>query len=263
MLFSFLRSRRRRAIAERPFPSAWHDILRRSVKPWQWLDAAEAETCRCWLAVFLAEKRFEGCGGLTITDEVRLCIAGQAAIVTLGLGDEWFDSLKSLLVYPGDYLVPRTTPLAGGVELEWKEARVGETWSGGSMALSWPGVLDGGRLRDGPRSVVIHEFAHLVDALDGDIDGVPPLPVRDVAGWRERMSAARERFERALDEGRSTAFDDYAAESDVEFFAVASECFFQDPHRLARHDAELYALLQTAWRQDPKHRVPPRPSRDR
>ena len=168
-----------------------------------------------------------------------------------------------MLVYPGDYLVPRTTPLAGGGELEWKEARVGETWSGGSMALSWPGVLDGGRLRDGPRSVVLHEFAHLVDALDGDIDGVPPLPARERAAWCDGIAAAQERFEAALDEGRATAFDDYAAESEVEFFAVASECFFQDPHRLARHDAELYALLHTAWRQDPKRRVPTRPGRDR
>jgi len=263
MLFSFLRSRRRRAIAERPFPPVWNDILRRSVKPWQWLDAAEAEACRRWIAVFLAEKRFEGCGGLTITDEVRIAIAAQAAIAMLGLGDEWFDSLKSVLVYPGDYLVPRSTPLAGGGELEWKEARVGETWSGGSMALSWPGVTDGGRLRDGPRSVVIHEFAHLVDALDGDIDGVPPLSIRDGAAWLDGIAAAQERFEASLEEARTTAFDDYAAESDAEFFAVSSECFFQDPHRLARHDAELYALLQTAWRQDPKRRVPARPSRDR
>ena len=263
MLFSFLRSRRRRAIAERPFPPVWHDILRRGVKPWQWLDATEAEACRRWIAVFLAEKRFEGCGGFEITDEVRVCIAGQAAIVTLGLGDEWFGSLKSVLVYPGDYLVPRSTQLAGGGEIAWKEARVGETWSGGSMALSWPSVMDGGRLRDGPRSVVIHEFAHLVDALDGDIDGVPPLPDLDRAAWLDGITAAQERFEAALDEGRATAFDDYAAESDVEFFAVASECFFQDPHRLARHDAELYTLMRLAWRQDPKRRAPVRLARER
>ena len=263
MLFSFFRSRRRRAIAAEPFPAAWHDVLRRSVKPWQWLDPAEAEAGRRWIAVFLAEKRFEGCGGLAISDEVRLCIAGQAAIIALGLEGEWFDSLKSVLVYPGDYLVPRSTPLAGGGELAWREARVGETWAGGSMALSWPGVMDGGRLRDGPRSVVIHEFAHLLDALDGDIDGVPPLPPAARAAWLDGIDAARARFEAALDEGRVTAFDDYAAESDVEFFAVASECFFQDPHRLARHDAALYALLQTAWRQDPKRRVPVRPGRDR
>jgi Mlc titration factor MtfA (ptsG expression regulator) len=131
------------------------------------------------------------------------------------------------------------------------------------MVLSWPGVMDGGRLRDGARSVVIHECAHLMDALDGDIDGIPPLPAKDRRNWIDGMAASRTRFEEALDDGRSTAFDDYAAESDAEFFAVASECFFQDPHRLARHDRELYGLLMAVWRQDPKHRVPINPARGR
>jgi len=263
MLLSWMRSRRRRAIAEQPFPGAWRDILRRCVKQTQWLADAEAERLRRWVAVFVAEKRFEGCRGLEITDEVRVAIAGQAALVALGFDGEWFDGLKSVLVYPGDYLVPRSTPLDGGGELTWQEARLGETWSGGSMVLSWPGVLDGGRLRDGPRSVVIHECAHLVDLLDGDIDGVPPLPAAQRGTWVAGMAACRERFEDALDDGRSTAFDEYAAESDTEFFAVASECFFQDPHRLVRHDRELYELLQAAWRQDPKTRVPVSPGRVR
>ena len=260
MLLSWIRARRRRTIAERPFPAAWREILRRGVKQAAWLGEAEAERYHRWIAVFVAEKRFEGCRGLEITDEIRVTIAGQAAVTALGFGDEWFDSLKSVLVYPGDYLVPRTTPLDGGGELEWREARVGETWSGGSMVLSWPGVVDGGRLRDGPRSVVIHECAHLVDSLDGDIDGVPPLPADARPGWIEGITASRARFEEALDDGRSTAFDEYAAESDAEFFAVASECFFQDPHRLLRHDRELYDLLRAAWRQDPRARVPSRPT---
>ncbi len=261
MLLSWMRGRRRRAIAEQAFPNAWHDILRRGVKQSQWLDEAGSDRLRRWVAVFVAEKRFEGCGGLEITDEHRVTIAGQAALVTLGFEGQWFDSLKSVLVYPGDYVVPRSTPLDGGGELEWREARVGETWSGGSMVLSWPSVLDGGRLRDGPRSVVIHECAHLVDALDGDINGIPPLPAADRGTWVAGMEACRSRFEESLDDGRSTAFDDYAAESDAEFFAVASECFFQDPHRLVRHDRTLYDLLGAVWRQDPKSRVPLSPGR--
>ncbi len=263
MFFSFGRRRRRRAIAEKPFPASWDETLRRGVLQVGWLNGEERETTRRWIAVFLAEKRFEGCGGFVVTDEVRLGIAGQAAIVTLGLGLEWFDSLRSVLVYPGDYLVPRTTPLDGGGELAWHEARIGETWTGGSMALSWTGVVAGARLRDGPRSVVMHECAHLFDALDGDIDGIPPLVGVDRGRWLDGMAGARARFEMALDDGRSTAFDDYAAESQAEFFAVASECFFQDPHRLARHDADLYDLLKTAWRQDPKRRVPVNPTRGR
>ncbi|MFM8985184.1 MAG: zinc-dependent peptidase [Planctomycetia bacterium] len=264
MLFSWLRTRRRHALAARPFPPAWDAILARLVKQVQWLAPAERQRLERWIVVFLAEKRFEGCGGLEITDEIRVAIAAQAGIVTLGFAAEHFDRLQSVLVYPGDYLVPRSTPLEGGGELEWQEARVGEAWGGGSLVLSWPGVVAGGRLRDGPRSVVIHECAHLFDLLDGEIDGVPPLPSAAARrAWVAACDACRSRFDEAIDEGRVTAFDDYAAESAAEFFAVASECFFQDPHRLARHDRQLYRLLQEAWRQDPQARVPTRPTHDR
>jgi Mlc titration factor MtfA (ptsG expression regulator) len=264
MLFSWLRARRRRALGDRPFPPAWDDVLGRLAKQVPWLAPAEQSRLRRWIQVFVAEKRFEGCRGLEITDEVRVAIAAQAGLVTLGFEAEHFDAVQSVLVYPGGYLVPRSTPLAGGGELEWKEARVGETWSGGSLVLSWPEVVAGGRLRDGARSVVIHECAHLVDLLDGEIDGIPPLPSRAARReWSAAFADCRARFEEARDDGRATAFDDYAAESAAEFFAVASECFFQDPHRLARHDRQLYGLLQEAWRQDPKARVPSRPARGR
>lgn len=263
MLFSWLQARRRRAIAERPFPPAWERILDRGVRQCRWLDARGREQLHRWIAVFLAEKRFEGCGGLEIDDEIRLTIAGQAGVALLGFPAEWFAGLRSVLVYPHDYLVPRSTPLAGGGELAWQEARVGETWEGGSMVLAWPEVVAGGRMRDGARSVVIHECAHLFDLLDGEIDGVPPLPASTRRDWLDAWTRRRADFERLLDEGRATAFDDYAAESPAEFFAVASECFLQDPHALVRHDRVLYELLATAWRQDPAARVPKHPARDR
>lgn len=259
-MLSWLRNRRRRAIREQPFPPAWDDLVRRNVRQVQWLDEHERQGLRDWIAVFLAEKAFEGCGGMQITDEVRLAIAAQAGLVVLGFPDEYFDRLRSVLVYPGDYLVPRRTPLDGGGELEWQEVRLGETWSGGSVVLSWPRVVDGGRLRDGGRNVVIHEFAHLVDMFDGEIDGVPPLD-GDRREWVAEMQGCRERFERALEAGRFVALDDYATEGPAEFFAVATECFFQDPHRLARGDGRLYDLLRIAWRQDPKARLPIRPDR--
>jgi Mlc titration factor MtfA (ptsG expression regulator) len=262
MLFAWLKNRRRREVLERPFPAAWTEILRRGVRQMDWLDEDERERLRGWIAVFLAEKRFEGCRGFAITDEVRLLVAAQAGLVALGFEGEWFDRLRSVLVYPGDYLVPRVTPLAGGGELEWQEARLGETWGGGSMVLSWTGVRDGARMRDGPRSVVIHESAHLIDLGSGEIDGVPPLGSAAAAGaWRKRIIACQDRFDELLDEGRNLPFDDYAAESPAEFFAVASECFFQDPHRLARYDGGLYDLLVEAYRQNPKSRVPLRAGR--
>lgn len=257
MLLSWLRSRRRRAVAERPFPPAWSDILRRTVRQLSWLSDEDRGRLQAWVAIFLAEKRFEGCAGMVITDEVRLTIAGQAALTALGFDDLFYASLRSILVYPGDYVVPKSVPIGGGGSLEWHEPRFGETWAGGSMVLSWPRAVEGGRMRDGPRSVVIHECAHLVDALDGEIDGVPPTSGSRQA-WIDDVRRCREAFEAALDAGRATAFDEYAAESDAEFFAVASECFFQDPHRLARLDPLLYGRLTEAWRQDPRERVPRR-----
>jgi Mlc titration factor MtfA (ptsG expression regulator) len=256
-MFSWLRSRRRRAIIEQPFPSAWEEILRRTVRQAAWLGDDEVTRLRGWIAVFLAEKRFEGCQGFEITDEVRVVIAAQAGLVLLGLPGQWLDSLRSVLVYPSEYLVPQVTPLAGGGEIAWEEARIGETWSGGSMVLSWSGARDGARMRDGARSVVIHEVAHLIDLLDGDIDGVPPL-VSTAARrrWEAAIATCREQFDLLLDEGRNLPLDDYAAESAVEFFAVASECFFQDPHRLVRYDRVIYDLLAEAYRQDPLARVP-------
>ncbi len=261
-MISWLRARRRRAIVERPFPRAWEDTLRRSVGQMAWLGDEEASRLRQWIAVFVAEKRFEGCQGFAITDDVRVMIAAQAGLVVLGLPGQWFDGLRSVLVYPGNYVVPQVTPLGGGGEIAWEEARVGETWNGGSMVLAWSGVQRGARMRDGARSVVIHEIAHLVDLLDGTIDGVPPVGTGAVRRrWEAAMQACRERYDLLVDEGRNLPFDDYAAESPVEFFAVASECFFQDPHRLARYDQLLYDLLAEAYRQDPRSRVPARKPR--
>jgi len=263
MLLAWLKARRRRWVREQPFPPAWRDVLRRSVRQVEGLADDEWRRLEAWIAVFLAEKRFEGCSGLEITDEVRLAVAGQAAVAALGLDDEHFDRLRSILVHPADFRVPTSAAIGGDVTLEWLEPRLGETWTGGSMSLSWPDVVAGGRLRDGPRSVVIHEFAHQVDGLDGAIDGLPPLPAARRRAWAVAIADSRERFAEALDDGRATPFDDYADESPAEFFAVASECFFQDPHRLARFDPVLYDLLMEAWRQDPRARVGLRGSRRR
>lgn len=256
-MFHWMRSRRRRTVRDRPFPPVWDALLARSMRQYAWLDDAERQRLKAFVAVWLDEKRFEGCRGMTVTDEVRVSIAGQAGLVALGLDGEHFDHLKSVLVYPDDYAAEKTVPIGGGGELVTREERLGETWSGGSIVFSWPRVVQGGRMRDGPRSVVIHECAHAFDLLDGEIDGVPPVgPPRARRQWASSLEACHERFLDALDEGRPTLLDDYAAEGLSEFFAVASEAFFQEPHRTARFDPELYDLLARAWRQDPRRRVP-------
>ena len=256
-MLHWLRGRRRRALRDRTFPPVWDDLLARSMRQYAWLDEAERGRLKEFVAIWLEEKRFEGCRGMRITDEVRVSIAGQAGLATLGLEGEYFDHLKSVLVYPTDYAAEKSVPLGGGGEIVTREERLGETWSGGSIVFSWPRVVQGGRMRDGPRSVVIHECAHAFDLLDGEIDGVPPIgSPRARQRWAMSLAGCFERFLDALDEGRPTLLDDYAAEGLSEFFAVSSEAFFQEPHRLWRSDEELCVLLAEAWRQDPRRRVP-------
>ncbi|MEO1991274.1 MAG: M90 family metallopeptidase [Pirellulales bacterium] len=254
-MFAWLRQRRRRALREQPFPSTWDEFIRRNVQQVQWLDETERQYLREWIAVFIAEKYFEGCGGLEVTDEIRVTIAAQAGLIVLGFHNEYFESLRSIIVYPSDYVASRAIPLRGGGELAWQEVRLGETWSGGSVVLAWSRVLEGGRQQHGRRNVVLHEFAHLVDLFDGVIDGVPLLE-GDRKRWEMAFSRCRNTFENSLENNEPTILDAYAAEGASEFFAVATECFFQDPHRLASHDDELYELLRLAWRQDPKSRSP-------
>lgn len=227
------------------------------MRQYAWLDDAEREKIRGFVAVWLDEKRFEGCRGMQVTDEVRVAIAGQAGLVVLGFEEEYFDRLRSVLVYPGDYAAEKSVAIGGGGEIVFREERLGETWSGGSIVFSWPRVLQGGRMRDGPRNVVIHECAHVFDMLDGEVDGVPPVGRgRALENWAASIEACFDRFNEALDEGRPVPFDDYASESLSEFFAVSSEAFFQQPHGLVRFDGELYERLKEAWRQDPVRRVP-------
>ena len=130
MLFSWWRSRRRKGIRAKPFPSEWDDLLRRLCRQAGWLSATEQRTLQEWIAVFVAEKRFEGCGGLQISDEVKVAIAAQAGLMTLGwnAGSFYFDSLQTLLVYPGDYVGRKATPLEGAAN-----------WSGRSRGWERPG----------------------------------------------------------------------------------------------------------------------------
>lgn len=258
----------------KPFKASWDESLRSSIRQWAWLSNEDQSAVRRFVTHWLAHKRFEGCGGMKVTEEVALSIAGQAAIAAIGLEGEFFDRIRSVLVYPGDYKAPRSTPLDGGSELLFREHRLGELSTDGCVVFSWRRVVEGGRMRDGPRSVVVHELAHAFDLLDGAVDGIPPLPgTIDARCWRERFGASYESFldrfpstrrqvqgmtedvKKRSRRSRMTLLDDYARESEAEYFAVASEAFFQDPVRLARSDEQLYELLQQAWRQDPIRRV--------
>jgi Mlc titration factor MtfA (ptsG expression regulator) len=201
--------------------------------------------------VLLEEKHFEGAGGLELTDEVRVTIAAHAALLLLRSGPDeadYFPGLVTVLVYPGAYRAP-TAEHRDGIVSEGDEARLGESWHRGVVVLAWDAARAGARdARDG-QNVILHEFAHQLDTADGAADGVPPLDGRSqYAAWARALAPE---YARLRANPRSSVLDGYGAESPAEFFAVATEAFFEKPRQTrARHPA-LYAELRDFYRLDP------------
>jgi len=247
-MFGWFRNRRRRKLLAAPFPPEWSAVLEANM--WQYARLPEPERARLRdrLRVFVDEKNFEGCGGLELTDEVRVTVAAYASLLILELDPESYDHVVSILVYPDDYVARQTARTKEGFEREELSHRMGEAWSMGTVILSWADLL---RRRRGS-NVALHEFAHQLDMLNYDVDGTPPL--RDGAAidrWREVMRAEYDRLAAAVDRGRRTPLNPYAATNLGEFFAVATEHFFEKPIALHRRRPELYATLAGYYHQDP------------
>jgi Mlc titration factor MtfA (ptsG expression regulator) len=192
--------------------------------------------------LFLAEKQFAGAHGLEVSDGMRVCIAAQACLPILELGLDWYAGWTGIVVYPGDD--------DAGVVHERDDALSGEAMPGGPVVLSWDATA-----HDPYINVVIHEFAHKLDMLNGEADGMPPLPAgMDRRAWAAAFDEAYDGFCDAVDRGRDTWLDPYAAEHPSEFFAVISEAFFEDGRETRRRYPEVYEQLRRFYRQDPAGR---------
>jgi hypothetical protein len=251
-MFTWWRNRRRQRILSRPFPAEWEAWLPSHCRHYGRLTADQQQRLRRDVQLLVAEKSWEGCGGLTVTDEMRVTISAHAALLGLGFDALPFDRLMSVLIYPDTFVSPqrRRTPW-GGVE-ETDEPRLGEAWYQGPVLLSWREVKEQCVENDSGRNVVIHEFAHLLDMQNYDVDGMPALDgPADVQRWTETMQRAFGRLNRQARLGRKTVLDYYGTTSEPEFFAVASEAFFERGPQLRTEFPELYDLLRTFYRQDP------------
>ncbi|MEX0718790.1 MAG: M90 family metallopeptidase [Planctomycetaceae bacterium] len=255
MIFTWWRKRRRRRILSEPFPEEWRDALRENFAQYAWLDDEEREKLERIAQVFVAEKYWEGCSGFEIDDSVKATIAAQAALLVLGFDDSHYDSLTTVLVYPDTYVAPETHTPGGGLVIEGHSPRLGEAWHRGPVILSWPDVLDGGEVPDDGYNVVFHEFAHVLDMEDGVVNGTPRLDRRLAGEWATVMSEAQSRLRRAASRGTRSFLDDYGTQDEAEFFAVATESFFEQPERMARNDQALYDLFSRYYRQDPIQRA--------
>jgi Mlc titration factor MtfA (ptsG expression regulator) len=247
-----LQRRRRQKLREQPFPQAWRRILRRRVPFVQRLPADLQMRLKQDIQVFLAEKPILGCGGLTVTDEMRVSIAAQACLPLLGARRDYYPTLKQILLYPGAFVVDRPVNQAGGVQMEQRRALAGESWVQGQVLLSWSDVQAGAADPDDGHNVVIHEFAHQLDQAKGHANGAPQLASsRAYRVWSTVMQNEYDALRARLSMGETGLIDAYGATDPAEFFAVSSELFFERPLDLAQQHPALYGLLRDYYRINP------------
>ncbi len=257
MLFSWLRTRRRRTLLAQPFPPDWLPYLQRNVPYYAYLTPVEQAKLRDDLRVFIAEKDWEAIGGLHITDEIKVTVAAQAMLLVLAIPHDYYARVPSVIIAPRGYVVKGVqVDVGGGLVLEEDRELLGETISRGPVKLSWSDVLKQDSELGSGNNLVFHEFAHQLDLLDGEINGTPLLRDRRLARrWQKVMTAEYEQLVRAAERGRATLLDDYGADNPGEFFAVATECFFDQPVALSERHPKLYELLRDFFQQDPAARL--------
>ena len=253
VIFGFLKQRRRRWLQAQPFPKEWLVTIERNVLFFHRLSASDQVELLGHTQVFLAEKRFEGCDGLEITDEVRVTIAAQACLLLLHRKTDYFPRLLTILVYPSTYLAEDRRHVHGHVWQEGKMARLGETgrWLD-AIVLAWDAVKSGAADPSDGKNVVLHEFAHQLDYENYAEDGAPALATRDQRlSWQEVMRAEFVSLRAADETGIPTLLDTYGATNPAEFFAVSTEAFFERPRALRTRHPKLYAELRSYFHQDP------------
>lgn len=243
------RSLRRARWRREPLPASWRRLLRRRVPLVARLPPDLQLRLKGLMQVFLREKTFVGCAGLTVTEEMRVVVAAQACLPLLGATRGYYPALREVLLYPSAFVVERAVGEAGGVQSLQRRVLAGESWARGQVILAWDEVLAGAAdARDG-RNVVLHEFAHQLDQVKGRANGAPPLPdAAAYARWSAVMQAAFDALREQLARGEPTLLDPYAATEPAEFFAVASEAFFERGAELAERHPALYRELSGFYR---------------
>jgi MtfA peptidase len=243
---------RRQRLWRRPFPPAWREILREEVPYFRRMPADLQLELKRHMQVFLAEKRFVGCQGLIIDDRIRVSIAAQACLLLLKRRADYYPELRQVLVYPEAFLVERREADALGLHHEARQVLAGESWSRGQVVLSWRAVREGAADATDGRNVVIHEFAHQLDQEFGHANGAPLLRHRDdYARWSATLGAEYQRLRADLAQGIPTVLDPYGATDPAEFFAVATEVYFEQPAPLAERHPALYRELRAFYCVDP------------
>lgn len=252
-MFFWFQKMRRRKWSKAAFSREWETTLQRHAPFDARLPAEQRAKLRASIQILVREKFWEGCGGLQLTDEIKVTIAAHASRLTLGWENEYFAHVKTILVYPDAYLAPSRDVVGPGLVIEGHSERVGEAWHRGPVILAWREVVASARRGHHVGNVVIHEFAHQLDMENGaEADGVPIVPSPTLATrWEPSLQRHYKQLCWACDHGQLSVLDCYGATNEAEFFAVASEAFFENPLGLKREMPELFDMFREYYCQDP------------
>jgi len=261
-LYFYLTRWRKSELLARPFPASWQSILATRLPVYSFLSPQEQTRLQQLIKQFIADKQFYGCGGLVITDEIRVTIAAEACLLLLNKGGAIYPKLASVLVYPTGFLVEREQHQPDGTVASDEHSLLGESWSNGKVILSWDDVEKGAADFTDGHNVVLHEFAHQLDAESGSTNGAPPLRRNSYKAWASVFTENFEDLRASRLRGHETVMDQYGATNPAEFFAVATETFFEKPRQLHNKYPDLYDELERYYQIDPRGWSAPVPNRD-
>ena len=244
--------RRRQAIMATPFPSEWRAILKKNVPFFYSLPTDLQLQLKNHIKVLIAEKEFQGYQGVEINDEIRVTIAAQAGLLLLNRPTDYFAKLRTILVYPAAFFNPQLTRDAMGVMQQDDKILLGESWSTGKVILSWKDTLDGADDPFDGTNVVIHEFAHQLDQESGTANGAPVMRGSEAyAKWSDIFTREFNDLQRRRAHGQESVLRYYGATNPAEFFAVATETFFEKSQEMQEHHPELYERLKDYYQVNP------------
>ena len=251
VLAPVVRRARRERLRAAPPPKDLEKVLMDNVRLYEILPAELRDQLLGHANVFLAEKEFIGCGGQEITDEVRYIVAGTACVLLLNREPHYFPGFTSILIYPDTY-EGGTVRHDGMVQVHERTARAGESWHRGPVVLSWGDVVRGVADPDDGFNVVLHEFAHKLDEQRDGTDGMPELHHADhFDEWVKVLTREYGALRARVARGTNRVLDEYALTSPPEFFAVATESFFEKPQAMKKRLPDLYKQLQRFYQVDP------------
>ncbi len=250
-MFGWTKSSRRRKLLEQPVATQERSNLSRSLWQTSLLSHEDRDRLAKWTRIFIHEKNWEGCEGLTVNDEMKLAIAAAAGLMVIRHADWYFDHTTTILVYPRPY-VATVDPKFQNARLGGEFARAGETVYRGPVVLNWQDIRRSASHPNGGHHLVIHEFAHQLDMINGpSADGLPPLPSHiDEQAWRTAMHNEYEAARTMVADGYRILMDDYGLTEESEFFAVASELYFQSPNEFAEFHPNVFELLKQFYEID-------------